>query len=643
MGVSAALPAAAALALVLISAGAARAQPTPAAPKVIDGPNAGIVRLSGMSIARDGSGGLVYLKDVSGVAHVFVSRLVGGVFRAPQEVDAALSGASSQPVIAAGNGGVLLVAFVNSGSLYVVRAGSPSAPFAPPAPLAGGASNPSLQMSNFGKAYLAFTVADGAGHDVRAAYYYEGKWALESAPLNAVPGDQAGTGSGRPAVAAAGDGVGIVVWGEGGHIYSRRVWGTSPSIVFGQADGPLPGCTEVSAGDPVVGVGGDSSYVGVAFDEVLQCGAVRRQRVLMNRWQGDVYDGLTQPDGLGSSSSGGADQAEIVMGEYGRGYVTSARLGSNNLYATVLGSNGSSGRLLLAGNSGLPQSSPPFAVPATAGLFSEMIAWQQDPGTVGLPEIRLRYAPTGGASLGPDLVLSTPGLGATAAANGLAAGGDIDGDAAVAWVQGSGASTRIVADQLYKPPGSPEPAHASMYARTLRPVLRWSRAHEQWGQVSYVVAIDGVPVAQTSATSLTVPAPLANGRHTWRVTAVNAVGLQHAGGSGSVFVDTVPPTVSFKVTGKRRVGNKLQLRLTIRDRPPTGQSPAAASGIAKVTVKWSNRTTVRLKSGQRRVTHVYSRAGRYRITVVAVDRAGNRTTLVQGIKVKLPPHRHRRP
>ena len=119
-------------------------------------------------------------------------------------------------MIAAGNGGVLLLAFINGGALYVVQALSASQGFSAPAALIGGASNPSLQLSNLGKAYLAFTVVDGAGSDVRAAFWARGAWALETSPLNAIPADDAGTGTGRPQVATAGDGVGTVVWGEGG-------------------------------------------------------------------------------------------------------------------------------------------------------------------------------------------------------------------------------------------------------------------------------------------------------------------------------------------------------------------------------------------------------------------------------------------
>ena len=86
---------------VAVLAGPALAQPSPAPPTVIDGPSASITGLGGLSVARDGTGGLVYLKSVAGIPRVFVSALVGGSFQAPVQVDAALAGASSEPVIAA--------------------------------------------------------------------------------------------------------------------------------------------------------------------------------------------------------------------------------------------------------------------------------------------------------------------------------------------------------------------------------------------------------------------------------------------------------------------------------------------------------------------------------------------------------------
>jgi hypothetical protein len=96
-------------------------------------------------VARDGTSNLIYIKNVNNTAHVFVSRLLRGSFRTPQQIDPGLAGPSSQPVIAAGNGGVLLLAFVNGGALYVVQTLGASQGFSGPAGLIGGASNPSLR------------------------------------------------------------------------------------------------------------------------------------------------------------------------------------------------------------------------------------------------------------------------------------------------------------------------------------------------------------------------------------------------------------------------------------------------------------------------------------------------------------------
>src|SRR5271166_4423905 len=53
----------------------------------IDGPSEEIVGFGGVAMAEDGTGGLVYLKRVDGIAHVFVSRYVDGHWLAPIRVD----------------------------------------------------------------------------------------------------------------------------------------------------------------------------------------------------------------------------------------------------------------------------------------------------------------------------------------------------------------------------------------------------------------------------------------------------------------------------------------------------------------------------------------------------------------------------
>ncbi len=617
------------------SSAAARRVPTLAPNNsVIDGPSPAIVGLDGMSIARDGSGGLVYTKDVGGVAHVFVSVLVNGSYQAPIQVDAGLPGPSSQPVIAAGQAGLLLVGFINAGALYIAQRTTVAAPLSAPSLVYAGAANPSLSLSNFGKAYLAFTATSGAGGgDVRTAFYYQGRWALEPSPLDANPADAAGTGSGRPDVIAAGDGVGIVVWGENGHIYSRRVTGTTPSVVDEQADVPsLGGWPEVSAGDPEISTGGDSSYASVTFQEELANGAGRQSRVLMNRLHGSQYDGIGQGDGIAVGGPEGADQPETAMTEYGEGFATSEHDQTHELFATTLGSNDSFGATERVDS--LTNGSAPDAVPAAAGLVSTFIAWQQTPGVAGLPEIRVRYAPDG-FDLGPEEVVSSPAFGPTDADAGLAAGGDVSGDAAIAWTQGTTASRSIVAAQLYQTPGGFVPAHSFSYSTSARPLLAWSGAAELWGPPQYVVRLDGVPIAQTTALQAFAPAPVRDGRHTYQVTAVNQAGLSTAATPATVFVDTVPPRASFKLTGVRIPHGRLRLTVTDSDPAPRGLPGFDASGVATVTVAWGDghQATVH----RRTAVHAYTRRRTYRVTVTVTDKAGNRTVLSHRLQIKRKP------
>ena len=630
------------VAAVVFSDGVATAQPSPSPQVTVAGPSAAIQSLNGMSVARDGTGGLVYLQTSGGVSHVFVSALVGGQFQPSGAADAGLAGASSQPVIAAGNGGLLLIAFINGGTLYVVDRPSASSAFGPPQPLAAGASNPTIQMSNYGKAYIAFTLADGAGHDIRTAYYANGTWALEPSPLNAVAAaDDAGTGAGAPAVATAGDGVAIVAWGEGGHVYSRRVWGTAPSVVSEQADVPsLSGCGEASAASPAVASGGDSSYADVAFQEVLACGGSQQTRVLMNRLHGSQYDGAVAADGLSSPGVEGAGDPAVAMTEYGQGFVTSQAQVSHNVVALELGNNGAAGGVFQI--NGSAAATPPDPVPAIAGLFSDLIAWQQDPGSAGPAEIRVRYEPKA-STLGPELVVSSPTAGPTDAASGLVAAGDVGGDAAIAWVQGTGDSTVIAAERLYQPPGAAAPPKSLVYSRTPQPALSWAASSQRWGPITYTVTLDGVQVGQTGGTGIQVPTPLHDGPHSWRVTTSNPAGLTSTSQNARVFVDTVAPTVSVAVHGPRRTGVETVLRLSYRDAPPAGLPAGDASGVAGLTVKWGDGTVTRVKPGTHRLRHEYRRARRYSVTVVILDKAGNQRTLVHRLKIKKPPPKHPTP
>ena len=318
-----------------------------------------------------------------------------------------------------------------------------------------GASNPSLEMTNFGKAYLAFTVADGAGHDVRAAYYVGGHVGARVGAAQRHPRRRRrhrhGRAGGRrpPATASA-----IVAWGEGGHVYSRRVWGTAPSVVDEQADVPsVSGCGEVSAGEPAVGgrrrlllcrrglPGGRlvrRRPADAGADEPARGFAVRRRR----RGRRALEPGR----GRRRSSP------QVAMTEYGAGV---RHLGRANLERR----RRDGARQQRRARHRAPDQQPARAaaarmpVPAIAGLFSDLIAWQQTR-RGRAREIRVRYEPRA-STLGARArrVLAGPG----ADRRGARAGGRRRRRRRRAPSPGSrGPAPRreIVVDQLYQPPGS---------------------------------------------------------------------------------------------------------------------------------------------------------------------------------------------
>ena len=78
----------------------------------IDGPSGDIVDFGGTAMASDGTGGIVYRKRAEGRTHIFAAQFDGSRWRAPQRVDGGQRFDSSWPVIGAGNGGRLVVAWV---------------------------------------------------------------------------------------------------------------------------------------------------------------------------------------------------------------------------------------------------------------------------------------------------------------------------------------------------------------------------------------------------------------------------------------------------------------------------------------------------------------------------------------------------
>jgi hypothetical protein len=173
------------------------------------------------------------------------------------------------------------------------------------------------------------------------------------------------------------------------------------------------------------------------------------------------------------------------------------------------------------------------------------------------------------------------------------------------------------------------PSVPFQYAPTVDPVLSWSPASELWGPPAYTIKVGGVVVGQTTATQFQVPVALAQGRQVWQVTATNLAGLTNIARASTVFVDTIAPQVTLKITGTRDVGSLLHATVSYTD-APHHLPHSEASGVEAVQINWGDGMKASITH---RATHVYKRRRSYVVTVIVIDRAGNRTVVTRKLKI----------
>lgn len=628
------LAAAAALLLLTLFAQSARAGVFAGDPVV--GPTAALRTLDGIDLAPDGSGAVVATIEEGGVPHVFVSRLVDGAWGRPERLDADLGGPATQAAVAVGDGGRVLVAFVNSGNVYVATRPDAATGWSRQTLWSGGgASDPAIDHSVNGKAYATFTAPGGGGHDVRAAYARDGgPWTVIGAALDANAGNDAGAGTARSRVAASADGVAIVVWGEAGHVFARRLQGTRPSVVAVDALAGLvlEGVQAGAADLPVVSTQDDDSFTGVALRAAFDLGGGNvRTRPVFRRLRGSRFETPFAVEGapLGSGQDAGAPHIATVG--TGQGLVVADNVATNATSALMLLFDVQPSPPLLAIDSLVANSAPGYAVPAAATARKMLVAWQVTP-PGGVPEIHARYRD--GGDFEAEQVISRGELGPTAAAAGLFAAGDDAGDIAVAYVQDvPGQGRAIAVATVDQPPGRFAATRVRGFVRSDRPTLSWTTSRETWGRF-FRVMVDGVEVGVTGRRSFRPSAPLAQGAHTWQVFALDRRGQQYAARPSSLKVDSVPAFVKGRVSGPRKAGTALRLAVKAIDTPTGTARPTAGvvtSGVKEILVSWGDRTDPeRIRRGAR---HVYARPGRYALRVLVTDRAGNRSTFRQVLKI----------
>jgi hypothetical protein len=571
----------------------------------VDGPSADIQALGSLDVARDGTGALAYVKRVAGIDHVFVSRLADGAFQPPEQVDAGLAGAGAQPVVAASDGGRLVVAFVSGGTLFatVRPAGAPG--YAALQPIAEAGSNPDVEMSINGVAYLTWS----SNGDVQAARLERNLTAftIVPGPLDIDPAAPAGTGTGRPKVTVAADGVATVVWGEGGHAYARRIFELRLSAA--------PQDLGLGADEPDISSEDDSSFAWAVFRQGGQA--------IASRLVGSTFDAP-----VAIENAEGADAPRVAINGRGVGY---AGVGATsfNAYGAVLKDDVFNlGEPIGAGGPG----GVPVPVPAVAESGDGLVAYQQAD-AAGARTVHARpydYVPASRAVTppGPDATLSDPALGPTDAVRGLEAAADRAGDIAVAFVQGDGAGRQIVAASYDRAPGAFRASTTTKWRKFARPPVKWATAFELWGPITYRVEIDGQAVGTTTSTGLTVPTVVADGLHRWRVVAVDIRGQSTATPSRNLRVDATAPKVTFKVSGSRKRGK--QVKVAVQATDATGTA-AQASGLNLVHISFGDGS--RIVTGVKAI-HRYGHSGKVTVRVSASDKAGNTVVLKRRITIR---------
>jgi hypothetical protein len=309
------------------------------------------------------------------------------------------------------------------------------------------------------------------------------------------------------------------------------------------------------------------------------------------------------------------------------GYAGIGGTGTGYAYGAVLKDDVFNPGVVIGG--GLATPSP---VPAAAETGDGLIAFQQGDAAGGR-SIHARPYDYVAASRavtppGPDAVLSNPAYGLTDASRGLLASADRAGDVAVAFVQGDGDTRRIMAGSFDRAPGAFRGNTTTKWRKFGRPPLKWGTSFELWGPLTYQVQIDGVPVAQTTSTGVTVPTRVADGLHRWRVVAIDRRGQATATPTRNLRVDATPPKVSFRLTGSRKRG--AAARVTVKATDASG-TKAKASGLKDVHISFGDGSRRILGT---RAIHRWAHSGRMTVRVSASDNAGNTVAVTRSVTVR---------
>jgi hypothetical protein len=582
----------------LVSAPAARADWFPS--ETIDGP-ADIVNVGGVDLGRDGNGAIVYLRRDGGTAHVYVSRLYDGAFHPPERVDVGTDDQATDAAVAAADDHRLVVVWVSGNRVYgSFTPGGSVGSLSPPQLLSDPGGQPrgiDVDMGINGTAYATFTVPGAGGSDVAAVRLQNSTWEAVPQPLDVDGARPAGEGAQRARVAVSAEGNAVATWGESGAIFARRITGLSVSLAPQLVSLP----SGATADSPEIDIEDDGSFAWVVFRQELDGSS----QVVARRLVGSQFEAPANIGGPGSTAP------SLAMDERGFGQAL-LNTGDGAILASTLEHDAfSPGARLDVGSGG---TEPQVAVSERHDIAA---AWRFGSGQVAA---RFRDETN---RVGPQTLLSTPDFGAVATGS-LRIASDRAGDNAVAMLQGDPGALRLTAAVYDRPPGAPFIYSSTRFQKRKRPELKWRGGLDLWGTPTYNVMVDGAPAGSSHTPSVQVVTPLKEGTHRLRIVQVDRRGQTALSRERFIRVDTAVPRVTVRVSGKRRRGSTLKISARASD--------GKGSGLAYVEIDFGDKSR-RVRANK--ASHRY-RAGRFTLTVKAVDKVGNvaRRTVKLRIKKK---------
>jgi hypothetical protein len=431
---------------------------------------------------------------------------------------------------------------------------------------------------------------------------------VQAAPESATPITLAG----GPTIAVAADATAIVGWTQqmpdgSTHVFVRRASAAGPSPVIDDATVPVLDSIPGGSADSVaVGVSFDSSDAWVAFREAM--GGF--SRVIVEQMLGDELRPAAFADSLpaGPTTSNAVAPSLAIDGN-AQGLLASALVPSNGLAVAALGTPkqpyswtpGSA----LATNTVAPA---PLAALSASGRG--VVAYA--PAAGALDALLL----TDGTASGPFPLTSTA-AGVPLAGAGLDASADVGGDVVVAYVTSGASGRSIVAVPIVVAPGVPRATGTQLWTADTHPVLHWRASADLWAPPTYAVYLDGTRVATTTQTSYTTTLP--DGRHSWRVLALDAFGQSASSQTRRLLIDSAPPAVHLAIAGRRA---HHPLRFTV--------SAAAPSGVHAVSIDYGDGSSGTALAS----THAYAHSGSYHVSVVVTDGAGVTGTLRETVTIR---------